>query len=88
MKVTPWIAWRYFLSKRVGRFGPLLTIVAIASVAIGIFSLAVVMSVMRGFKAELGGRMMGFNSHITITAESEGVVLNDSILKSILKDCR
>lgn len=70
-KLTSWIAWRYLLSRRVGHFGPLLTVVAIVSVAIGMFSLIVVMSVMRGFKAELSDRLLGFNSHITLSRTSD-----------------
>lgn len=71
MSISPWIAWRYFFSRRMGYYGPMLTMVAIASIAIGMFSLIVVMSVMRGFKAELNDRLIGFNAHITLSKMSD-----------------
>lgn len=66
MPLTLWIAIRYLFSNKTGRFAPLLTITAIASIAVGMLSLVVVMSVMRGFRAELADRLMGFDSHITL----------------------
>jgi len=86
MKLKPWIARRYLFSRRVGGFGPLLTTVAIASIAIGMLSLIVIMSVMRGFKKDLSERLMGINAHITVTATQNGVeplALNQ--LQSILE---
>ncbi len=71
MKLTSWIARRYLFSRQIGKFGVLLTIVAVASIAIGIFSLTVVMSVMRGFKNELTDRMLGFNAHLTYRMVSD-----------------
>lgn len=66
MTLTPWIASRYLLSKRAGRFAPLLTATAIASVAIGMLALILVMSVMRGFRAELADRLLGLGAHVTL----------------------
>lgn len=62
---SSWLAWRYFWRGR-ERYLPLLTTTAIAGVALGIFALTVVLSVMRGFTHELTARLLGFNAHITI----------------------
>lgn len=72
MRLPFWIALRYLKSRRVGRYAPLLTVTAISSIAIGMFALIVVMSIMRGFKQELTDRLLGFNAHITITKAEGG----------------
>jgi len=80
-----WIASRYLWSRHSGRFAPLLTATAIASIAVGVMALIVVMSVMRGFRAELADRLMGFNAHITITRLSEGEPMDDAELEAALR---
>lgn len=67
MAVNSWIAGRYFRFRQRQKFLSLLTIVSISGVALGIASLVIVLSVMRGFSGELEKRFMGFNSHVTIT---------------------
>jgi len=83
--ITPWIAWRYIFSRKIGHFGPLLTVVAMASIAIGMLSIISVMSVMRGFKAELTDRLLGFNAHITVTKTSDDApaVLTEDIRRML-----
>ena len=70
MHLPSWIASRYLLSKRAGRFAPLLTATAVASVAIGMLALILVMSVMRGFRAELADRLLGLGAHVTLVQEA------------------
>ncbi len=70
MNPITWIAGRYFLSKKSGRFAPLLTATAIASIAVGMMALVIIMAVMQGFRAEMTDRLIGFNSHITIDRAS------------------
>ena len=60
------IAWRFLFSSR-QRFVPLLTFVALSGIALGVWSLLVVLSVMRGFQGELNQRWIGLNSHLTIS---------------------
>jgi lipoprotein-releasing system permease protein len=88
MKATlsSWIATRYLWSRHSGRFAPLLTATAIASIAVGVMALIVVMSVMRGFRAELADRLMGFNAHITITKLAEGEPIAAKDLEAVLSD--
>ncbi len=84
ISLASWIASRYLWSRRCGRFAPLLTLTAIASVAVGVLALIVVMSVMRGFKLELSDRLMGFNAHITLTKLAEGNDLKREEIENIL----
>lgn len=60
------IAWRYLFSTR-QRFVPLLSLVALGGIALGVFSLLVVLSVMKGFQGELQQRWIGLNAHLTIS---------------------
>ena len=84
ISLSSWIASRYLWSRHSGRFAPLLTATAVASVAVGVMALIVVMSVMSGFRIELGDRLMGFNSHATLTRTAEGEALAEGELSKIL----
>lgn len=84
--LSSWIASRYLWSRHSGRFAPLLTATAIASIAVGVMALIVVMSVMRGFRSELADRLMGFNAHITITRQAEGEPIEGAGLEAMLRD--
>jgi len=61
-----WIAWRYFFSKKKEYYASMLTSVAVASVALSVFALVLIMSIMLGFNDELSKRLVGFNAHITV----------------------
>jgi len=84
ISLSSWIASRYLWSRHSGRFAPLLTATAVASVAVGIMALIVVMSVMRGFRAELARRLMGFNSHITVARDAGAEDISAGDLRQIL----
>jgi len=81
-----WIARKYFFSKAKTRFLPFLTLIAIGGVAIGTCAMVVIISVMQGFNAELEKRLLGFNSHITVTVEPGKEGLNSEMLRRILTD--
>lgn len=83
MDVSRWIAKRYLFSRQQHRFLPLLTATSIAGIAIGILALVVVLSVMKGFNRELVDRLLGFNAHLTIRAES-GAALARSDVEQLL----
>jgi lipoprotein-releasing system permease protein len=85
ISLSSWIASRYLWSRNSGRFAPLLTATAIASIAVGVMALIVVMSIMRGFRAELADRLMGFNAHITITKLAEGEKIAAADLEAVLR---
>lgn len=56
------------------------------SVAIGMLSLILVMSIMRGFRTELTQRLIGFDSHITISHLPDAPELQRENILSILKN--
>ncbi|MFH0799782.1 MAG: ABC transporter permease [Pseudomonadota bacterium] len=80
MNFTTWVALRYLMSRRAGRYAPLLTATAVASVALGMLALILVMSVMRGFRQELASRLLGFNAHITLSRSADaGPLARDDV---------
>lgn len=84
MRFATWIAWRYLKSRSHGRYAKLLTVTAVLSVAIGMLSLILVMSVMRGFRINLAGRFLGFNSHITLVRSDGAAPLSKKDVGSLL----
>jgi lipoprotein-releasing system permease protein len=85
-RLASWIAARYLRSRSAGRFAPLLRVTAIASIALGITALIVVMSVMRGFRRDLADRLLGFNAHITLTRTAAGEPLARDDVERLLQD--
>ena len=62
------VAGRYLRAKRKEGFISVITSFAFIGIALGVATLIIVTSVMNGFKAELLGRILGINGHISITA--------------------
>lgn len=61
------IGLRYTRAKRKSHFVSFITFISIAGVALGVFALIVVLSVMNGFGNELRNRTLSMTSHATIT---------------------
>ncbi len=61
------IGLRYTRAKRKNHFVSFIAFISIAGVALGVFSLIVVLSVMNGFGNELRDRTLSMTSHATIT---------------------
>jgi len=62
------VAFRYLRARREEGFVSVIAGFSLLGIALGVGTLIVVMSVMNGFKAELLGRILGVQSHITITS--------------------
>ncbi len=60
------VSLKYLKAKRKQTFISVITFISIAGVAIGVFSLIVVLSVMSGFETDLRDRILGTTSHITV----------------------
>lgn len=58
------VAWRYLLAKRKNGGVALISVISFCAVMLAVFALITVMSVMNGFRAELLGRILGFNGHL------------------------
>lgn len=84
LSFASWIARRYLGSRHAGRFAPLLTVTAVASIAVGVLALVIIMSVMRGFKRELTDRLLGFNAHITLSRDTSAEELSSDQVQTLL----
>ena len=60
------IGLRYLRSKGGRSFLSLLTVIAMAGMAIGVMALIVVLAVMTGFEDELRSKILGTTSHILV----------------------
>ena len=69
------IGLRYTRAKRKNHFVSFIAFISIAGVALGVFSLIVVLSVMNGFGNELRNRTLSMTSHATITG-FDGTIYN------------
>ena len=62
------IAGRYLRARRQEGFISVVTWFSLIGIMLGVATLIIVMSVMNGFRAELLGRILGLNGHITVSA--------------------
>ena len=62
------VAFRYLRARREERFISVIAIFSLLGIALGVATLIIVMAVMNGFRAELLGRILGFNGHINVYA--------------------
>ena len=88
MNLTPWIACRYFLSRRSGRFAPFLAVVAITGVAVGMMALVVIMSVMLGFRGEIADRLLGFDAHITLIRQPGAPAFSEEAIREMIPEAK
>ena len=69
------IAFRYLRARRKQGGVALVSMISFFGVMVAVAVLIIVMSVMNGFRAELLGRMLGFNGHLYVS----GPLLNDPV---------
>ena len=84
-----WIAWRQFSARRQRGGLSFMTVVSIAGVAIGVFALVLVLSVMAGFESDLGEKMLTGQPHIEIISATNalgGFSLKEHPLKKFQKE--
>ena len=62
------VAFRYLRARRQEGFISVIAIFSLLGIALGVATLIIVMAVMNGFRAELLGRILGFNGHINVYA--------------------
>lgn len=68
MKLTAFIALRYFTGERKGAsFLSFAKIISVAGVAVGSAGLLIALSIVHGFKSTIEEKIIGFGSHISIT---------------------
>ncbi|MDO8462094.1 MAG: ABC transporter permease [Deltaproteobacteria bacterium] len=69
--ILSWLAHRTLRSKRRPLFVTLLSLIGIGGMALGVFSLIVVLSVMNGFEKDFRERIVGFNGALTVRGEEK-----------------
>ena len=89
-RTAAWIGLRYLRARQGSRFVGFISGIAMSGIALGVFTLVVVLSVMNGFERDLGRRILDVVAHATLegdagrldawreiaaeTADEEGVV--------------
>jgi len=81
------VAMRYLRARRQEGFVSVIAVFSLLGIALGVATLIVVMSVMNGFHVELLNKILGFNSHLTLSSSSgNGVVTEfDAITGNLRK---
>jgi lipoprotein-releasing system permease protein len=79
------IAFRYLRARRQEGFISVIAIFSLTGIALGVATLIVTMAVMNGFRAELLGRILGFNGHINVYAAQGSLTGYDDLAVQIRK---
>ena len=77
------VARRYLFAKRKNGGVALISVISFSAVMLAVFALITVMSVMNGFRAELLGRILGFNGHLYAQSPLINGPDRDSIIRRI-----
>jgi len=81
------LAMRYLRARRQEGFISVIAGFSLLGIALGVATLIIVMAVMNGFRAELLGRILGLNGHMTVLSTQAGQPLTgfDEVTASIRK---
>ncbi len=79
------IAFRYLRARRQEGFISVIAIFSLTGIALGVATLIVTMAVMNGFRAELLGRILGFNGHINVYAAQGSLTGYDDFAAQVRK---
>jgi lipoprotein-releasing system permease protein len=77
------IAGRYLRPRREEGFISVIALFSLLGIALGVGTLIVVLAVMSGFRAELLGRVLGLNGHLTVQAGPEGLADFDQLAQHL-----
>src|SRR5262245_15859871 len=79
------LAGRYLRARRQEGFISVIAGFSLAGIALGVATLIIVMAVMNGFREELMGKILGFNSHLTIYGVGSSVQGWDDLAKKLVR---
>jgi len=79
------VAFRYLRARRQEGFISVIAIFSLLGIALGVATLIVTMAVMNGFRAELLGRILGFNGHMNIYAAQGPLTDYDALAAQVKK---
>jgi lipoprotein-releasing system permease protein len=77
------IAGRYLRPRREEGFISVIAAFSLLGIALGVGTLIVVLAVMSGFRAELLGRVLGLNGHLTIQTGPDGLAGFDALAERL-----
>ncbi len=77
------IAGRYLRPRREEGFISVIALFSLLGITLGVGTLIVVLAVMSGFRAELLGRVLGLNGHLTIQAGPAGLADFDALAQQL-----
>jgi lipoprotein-releasing system permease protein len=69
-RTAAWIGLRYLRARQGSRFVGFISGIAMAGIALGVFTLVVVLSVMNGFERDLGRRILDVVAHATLEGDA------------------
>lgn len=67
------LAWRYLKARKREGFISIIAWFSLTGIALGVATLIIVMAVMNGFRAELMGKILGVNGHITLYGQERSI---------------
>jgi lipoprotein-releasing system permease protein len=79
------VAFRYLRARRQEGFISVIAIFSLLGIALGVATLIITMAVMNGFRAELLGRILGFNGHINVYATQGSLGDYDKLTEQVRK---
>ncbi|HUW61132.1 MAG TPA: ABC transporter permease [Candidatus Bathyarchaeia archaeon] len=83
MRFETYIALRYLRGKRKSRLLSLITLIAVAGVAVGVMALVVVMSVVSGFEQAFTEAIIGNRAHITVQTQGATIGAPDAFIERL-----
>jgi lipoprotein-releasing system permease protein len=84
MDFERFVGLRYLLTKKRSQMVSIITLIAIAGVALGVMAMIVVLSVMGGFEKDLKEKILGTKAHIVVTSKDTSPLDNiDRLLEQV-----
>lgn len=83
MKISLFISLRYILSNRDSRLLNIISIISVIGIALGVATLVIALSVLRGFENTLTQKMMDFDSHIKIKSFKENLPQSEKFMADL-----
>jgi lipoprotein-releasing system permease protein len=77
------VAFRYLRAKRQEGFISVVAWFSLMGILLGVATLIIVMSVMNGFRAELLGRIIGLNGHVTVGTVERKIENYDALVQQL-----
>jgi len=74
------VAFRYLRARRQESFISVIAFFSLAGIMLGVATLIIVMAVMNGFRAELMGKILGFNGDLSVVAMRPGGISDYDVL--------